>query len=117
MAACIVNSMDDGRYLQVVYPIRSSSDEERGVPYRALFVRELEDVQRLGPKYVFTSWTRTFEKDENMMQTKNLAKYVCIEVDVEMHATHGRPILRTKKWTNGLCFFSGEAKFESRRSK
>ena len=110
MAACIVNAMDTGKYLQVAHPIGLSPREGRGKPYRALFVRDLHDMKRSGPTYVFTSWTPTNEQIGETMKRKTLAKYVSMEVSVDGDVTSGSTSLRMKRWTNGLCFFSGETK-------
>lgn len=67
-------------------------------------------MQRLGPTYIFTLWTRTNEQVRDMVECKTLAKYVSMEVSVDRVAQHGLASLRSKRWTNGLCFFDGETK-------
>ncbi|OCK74398.1 hypothetical protein K432DRAFT_409897 [Lepidopterella palustris CBS 459.81] len=111
MAARIVNAMDTGKYLQLARPIGGFPRKGRGIPYRAVFIRDRHELQRSGSAYIFTSWTRTEEPDGDRLKCKKIAKYVSMEVSVE-GTTWDEPVrLRSKGWTNGLCFFDGEMKF------
>jgi hypothetical protein len=111
MASGIVDAMDTGKYLQLARPVGGSLDSGRGVPYRAILIRDHRDLQSAGPTHIFTSWSRTKKQNQGEMETKRQAKYVSIEVGVDQDTSDGTVRLKTKKWVNGLCFFDGERKF------
>jgi hypothetical protein len=110
MAACIVDGMDTGKYLQIARIVGEQPEGGQSRPCRAIFVRDLEEMQRPGPRYVFTSWTPTKARLGDEVECKILAKYVSMEVIFDKRAQHGVPSLRGKRWINGLCFFAGEKK-------
>lgn len=109
MAAYIVDAMDTRKYLQVAR-LSGPSGARQGMPYRAIFVRDRSEIQGSGPTYVFTSWMRTNEQAQDEVECKTLAKYVSMEVSLNQMAQRPFRILRSKRWTNGLCFFWGETK-------
>ncbi|KAF2023777.1 hypothetical protein EK21DRAFT_118436 [Setomelanomma holmii] len=111
MASGIVDALDTGRYLQLARPVGGSLDSGRGVPYRAILVRDRGDLQNVGPTYVFTSWSRTNKQNSDKMESRKIAKYVSIVVDVDEGLSDGIVRLKSKTWINGLCFFDGEKKF------
>jgi hypothetical protein len=111
MASSIVDAMDTGKYLQLARPIGGSLDSGRGVPYRAILVRDHGDLQSVGSTYVFTSWSRTNKHNKGIMETRKIAKYVSLVVDVEEGVENATVRLKSKRWINGLCFFDGEKKF------
>ncbi|KAF1828973.1 hypothetical protein BDW02DRAFT_651685 [Decorospora gaudefroyi] len=111
MASGIVDAMDTGKYLQLACPVGGSLDSGGGVPYRAILVRDRVDLQSVGSTYVFTSWSRTNKHNEGIMETRKIAKYVSLVVDVDEGVENGISRLKTKRWINGLCFFDGEKKF------
>jgi hypothetical protein len=108
MASAIVDAMDTGKYLQVARPVGGSLDSGQGVPYRAIFIRDRDDLQVGGSKYVFTSWSRTNKSQEGRLESRRIAKYVSLEVRVHEDISKGPAKLAIKKWVNGLCFFRGE---------
>jgi hypothetical protein len=110
MAACIVNGMDNGKYLQVARLVKKPPGGGLSIPCRAIFVRDHNEMQRPGPTYVFTSWSRTKDWVGEKVECKTLAKYVSMEVSFDEMAQHGVPSLRSQRWINGLCFFDGEMK-------
>ncbi|KAF2809960.1 uncharacterized protein BDZ99DRAFT_462590 [Mytilinidion resinicola] len=107
MAACIVNAIDSKKYLQLARPIGGLPKGGRGVPYRAIFTRDRDELRHSGPTYIFTSWSRTKERKQEASQYRSLAKYVSVEVSI--NTTNGLARLKNRKWANGLCFFDGEA--------
>jgi hypothetical protein len=111
MASSIVDAMDTGKYLQLAYPIGGSLDSGRGIYYRAILVRDRDDLRSAGSTYVFTSWSRTNEHIKGIMETRKIAKYVSIIVDVDEELGNRTVRLESKTWINGLCFFDGEKKF------
>jgi hypothetical protein len=110
MASSIVDAMDTGKYIQLARPVGNSLDSGRGVPYRALLVRDRNDLHSLGATYVFTSWSRTSRHRKGITETRKLAKYVSLVVDVGKDVESGPAMLKSNKWINGLCFFDGEEK-------
>jgi hypothetical protein len=110
MASGIVDAMDTGRYIQLARPLSRGLDSGRGVPYRAILIRDRSDLQSAGPNYIFTSWSRTKKQTQGKMETSRLAKYVSVEVGVDQQRSDEIVRLKTKKWVNGLCFFDGEKK-------
>lgn len=108
MAAYVVNAMDTGKYLQVARLVSGSAHDSR---YRAVFVRDRNEIKRSGPTHVFTSWARANELTQKDMKRKTLAKYVSIEVSLDEKEQRQARSLRSRGWTNGLCFFGGESKF------
>jgi hypothetical protein len=111
MASSIVDAMDTGKHLQLAHPVGGSLGPRQGVPYRAIIVRDREDLQTKGSAYVFTSWIRTNKRREGKMESRKIAKYVSLEVGVYEDVRSGTVRLENKKWVNGLCFFEGEKKF------
>jgi hypothetical protein len=111
MAGSIVDAMDTGKYLQLAYPIGKSLDSRRRIPYRAILARDRDDLRSAGSTYVFTSWSRTNKRIEGIMESRKIAKYVSIVVDVAEGLGHRTVRLKSKAWINGLCFFDGEKKF------
>lgn len=109
MAACIVDAMDTGKYLQLARSTEASSAGGRSIPYRALFIRDRQEMQQPGPTYIFTSWARTDERAGDTMKSRTIAKYMSVEVSLD-ETIHGMTCLATKQWINGLCFFGGEKK-------
>ncbi|KAF2464806.1 uncharacterized protein BDR25DRAFT_346578 [Lindgomyces ingoldianus] len=109
MATSIVDAMDDGKYLQLARPVGGFPTTGRGIPYGAMFARDRSELQCPGPTYIFTSWARTKKQSEDTMQCKTLAKYVSVEVGVDV--CDKLVSLRTKKWINGLCLFRGQKKY------
>ena len=107
MAACVVNAMDRGDYLQVAHSVRQSPGHSRGIPYRAVFVRKHCEIQRSGPSYIFTSWSRTKDQVQDTTKCRSLAKYVSMEVSANEITSVGVTGLKIKGWVNGLCFFNG----------
>ncbi|KAF2647142.1 hypothetical protein K491DRAFT_580240, partial [Lophiostoma macrostomum CBS 122681] len=105
MAAGIVNAMDAGKYLQLARPVGSSHES---LPYRAVFIRDHQEIQQPGPTYIFTSWNRTNEQTKDMKKCKTLAKFMSMEVSIDRTTTGGPTILRSMRWINGLCFFHGD---------
>jgi hypothetical protein len=83
MASSIVDAMDTGKYLQLARPVGGSLDSGRGVPYRAILVRDHDDLQSVGSTYVFTSWSRTNKHNKGIMETRKIAKYVSLVVGVD----------------------------------
>jgi hypothetical protein len=111
MASSIVDAMDTGKYLQLAYPIGGSLDSGRRIPYRAILVTDRDDLRSPGPTYVFTSWSRTNKRIEGMMESRKIAKYVSVIVDVDEELGNRTVRLESKAWINGLCFFDGGEKF------
>lgn len=111
MASAIVDAMDTGKYLQLARPLGGPLDSGRGVSYRAILIRDRDDLQIPGSKYVFTSWSRTNKRHDGKMESRRIAKYVSLEVGVHKDVRDGPGRLEIKKWVNGLCFFEGEKKF------
>jgi hypothetical protein len=111
MASAIVDAMDTGKYLQLARSVSGPLDLGRGVPYRAILIRDRSDLQSVGPTYVFTSWSRTNKRIEGKMESRKIAKYVSIVVDVDEGCDDRTVRLKSKAWINGLCFFDGEEKF------
>ncbi|OAL53542.1 hypothetical protein IQ07DRAFT_628797 [Pyrenochaeta sp. DS3sAY3a] len=111
MASAIVDAMDTGKYLQLARPLGGSLNSGRGVSYRAILIRDRDDLQIAGSKYVFTSWNRTNKRLDGKMESRRIAKYVSLEVGVHKDVRDGPGRLDIKKWVNGLCFFEGEKKF------
>ncbi|MCJ1314407.1 hypothetical protein MMC25_008089 [Agyrium rufum] len=105
MAACIAEAMSAKKYLQLARPVGVSPNRGRGKPYRGVFIRDRKELKGSGPSYIFTSWTRTRKRVRDGRRHEMLAKYVSMEVGIN---ELGR--LRSKNWTNGLCFFDGEEK-------
>jgi hypothetical protein len=64
MASSIVDAIGTGRYLQLAYPIGGTLGSGRGIPYRAILVRDRDDLRSAGSTYVFTSWNRTNKRIE-----------------------------------------------------
>jgi hypothetical protein len=111
MASSVVDAMDTGKYLQLARPVGGSLDSGRGIPYRAILVRDHDDLQSVGSTYVFTSWSRTNKHNKGIMETRKIAKYVSLVVGVDQGVGNGTVRLKIKRWINGLCFFDGEKKF------
>ncbi|KAF2022451.1 hypothetical protein EK21DRAFT_119761 [Setomelanomma holmii] len=111
MASGILDAMDTGKYLQLARPVGRLLSSGRGIPYRAILIRDRGDLQNVGPTYVFTSWSRTNKQNQDKMESKKIAKYVCIVVDVDAGLSDGTVRLKSKTWINGLCFFDGEKEF------
>jgi hypothetical protein len=111
MASSIVDAMDTGKYLQLAYPIGESLDSGRRTSYRAILVRDRDDLRCAGSTYVFTSWSRTNRRIKGIMESRKIAKYVSIVVDVDEELSQRIVRLESKAWINGLCFFDGEKKF------
>ncbi|KAF2676093.1 hypothetical protein K458DRAFT_425038, partial [Lentithecium fluviatile CBS 122367] len=109
MAAYLVNAMDTGKYLQVARLVSGSAGAHDS-RYRAIFVRDCNEIKRSGPTHVFTSWARTKEQIQEDVKCKSLAKYVSIEVSLDKNEQCHVRSLRSRGWTNGLCFFRGEIK-------
>jgi hypothetical protein len=110
MASSIVDAMDTGMYLQLARPIGDPLNPGRGGPYRAILVRDRNDLHSVGATYVFTSWSRTNKHNKGIMETRKLAKYVSLVVGVDKDVESGPAMLQSKQWVNGLCFFDGEEK-------
>jgi hypothetical protein len=111
IASSIVNAIDTRKYLQLARPVSSSLDAGRGVPYRAILVRDRDDLQSVGSTYVFTSWSRTNKHSKGIMETRKIAKYVSLVVNVDESVENGTVRLKSKRWINRLCFFNREKKF------
>jgi hypothetical protein len=111
MASAIVDAMDTGKYLQLARPVSGPLDSGRGVPYRAILISDRGDLQSVGPTYVFTSWSRTNKRIKGEMESRKIAKYVSIVVDVDDGCDDRTVRLKSKAWINGLCFFDGGKKF------
>ncbi|KAH8693457.1 hypothetical protein GQ44DRAFT_832700 [Phaeosphaeriaceae sp. PMI808] len=113
MASGVVDAMDTRKYLQFARPVGRSPGSGRGIPYRAIFVRDRGDLQNVGSTsaYIFTSWSRTNKHNKDEMQCRKIARYVSLEVGVDEEVSNETVKLRSKKWVNGLCFFEGEKKF------
>jgi hypothetical protein len=110
MANSIVDAMDAGKYLQLAYPVGESLSSGRGIPYRAILVRDRDDLRSTGSTYVFTSWNRTKKRIDGIMASRKIAKYVSIVVEVDKGLGNRTVGLKSKAWINGLCFFDGEKK-------
>lgn len=109
MAASVVDAMDTGKYLQVARLVRDSvgAHDSR---YRAVFVRDRNEIKRSGPTHAFTSWARTKEQIQEDVKRKTLAKYVSMEVSLNENEQRQVRILKSRGWMNGICFFGGEIK-------
>lgn len=46
------------------------------------------------------------------MEESQTDKYVSLEIDIDGQRANGIPLLRTRRWLNGLCFFSREAEMD-----
>lgn len=62
--------------------------------------------------YAFTAWSGRSEDDDRNVEESQIDKYVSLEVAVDEERANGIPLLRTKRWLNGLCFFSREAEMD-----
>jgi hypothetical protein len=90
MASSLVDVMDTGKYFQLVRPVSGSLHTGRGAPYRAILVRDRDDLHSVGATYVFTSWSGTNKHNKGIMETRKIAKYVSTTVSVDEGV---------KKWT------------------
>lgn len=61
------------------------------------------------PAFAFTAWSGRSEDDDRNIEESQIDKYVSLEVEVDEERANGIPILQTKRWLNGLCFFSRAA--------
>lgn len=111
MAVSLLRAIDSKKYIQLARPIGGKVQTGRGIPYRAIFVRDRHELQIPGPKFAFTSWSRTQQCIEDRREWKTLATYASLEVEVDGKTQDGLPVLKTKAWLNGLSFFNGERKF------
>ena len=110
-AVSLLRAIESKKYLQLARPIGGNVQIGRGIPYRAIFVRDRHEIQKPGPKYAFTSWSRTQQCIQDGRGWKKLATYASLEVEVDGKTRDGLPVLKTKAWLNGLSFFEGERKF------
>lgn len=108
MAVSLLSAIDSKKHLQFACPMGGHVQVGRGIPYRAVFVRDRHELQSPGPKYAFTSWSHTQHCVQDKRERKTLAKYASLEVEVDGKTRDGVLILKTKKWMNGLTFFDGE---------
>jgi hypothetical protein len=97
MASNIVDAMDTEKYIQLARPIGDSINSGRGVPYRAIIVRDRNDLHCIGATYAFTSWSRTNKHNRGIMETRKLAKYVSLVVGVDEDVDCGPAMLKSKK--------------------
>lgn len=106
MADHIVKAMDAGKPLQLGLPVLSHPKAYNS--YRAIFVRNHHECEDPRKSFIFTSWSCTRKGSSDGGVTRFPAKYVSLEVKRDGYAASGQEALRTKRWTNGLCFFDGE---------
>ena len=64
------------------------------------------------PAFAFTAWSGRSEDDDRNIEESQIDKYVSLEVEVDEERANGIPMLRTKRWLNGLCFFSRAAEMD-----
>lgn len=88
MASAIVDAMDTGKYFQLARPLGRSLGSGKGASYRAILIRDRDDLQIAGSKYLFTSWSPTHKCRKGIMKSRKIAKYVSLEVGV--HRARGR---------------------------
>lgn len=64
------------------------------------------------PTYAFTAWSGRSDDSDKNVEESQLDKYVSLEVAMDEERANGIPLLRTKRWLNGLCFFGREAEMD-----
>lgn len=107
MADSIGAAIREGKTL-VLGRLPNRADESK--EYSGIFVASDSNVRsyQLCDSYAFTAWKGVGSDTRAAVEETRLDKFVSLEVDLDEDASNGedRPVLRTKRWMNGLCFFT-----------
>jgi len=103
MAEEVVGAMRGGKELRLACLVQVSKNGQPGranSPYRGIFVTEASSGRKeKSASYIFTASCPAKGNSDD------IDKHISLEVDWQSSTNKGLPLLITKRWVSGLCFF------------